>query len=362
MTEPHVLEVGGYPPPYGGITVHIQRLCREAQKAGIAVRVADPFPDASEEKRRAGSVIVPLRGPSWLKFGRLVAACRVSRAVHFHGSALENLWMMGPIAPALGRPYVVSIHSGNFPGRWKEMSRGKQLSIVRLLSRAHSLVCVSDALRQFVEGLLPIRKRILVLPAFLPPARPREVHPLVRDLRASAEKIVLTSGFPLDNYGLLSFIESMSEISRERKIGTVVVLYPTSDPTNADRYRDEENRVREAVRAFTRECPHVVVLEALAPDTFASVQAGCDIFVRNTCTDGDSVALRESGHLGCQVLASDAVERPRGSLLFRAHDARALGQAIRTALEDPAVGRVESPPDTAGPILAIYRELLGSPS
>jgi glycosyltransferase involved in cell wall biosynthesis len=354
-----ILEVGGLPPPYGGITVHIERLCREGAERGFSIRVADPSPDASAAKRALwGTRIVPLQGPAPAKLAQLLGACRASALVHFHGSALENLWMLGPVAPALGRPYVVSVHSGNFPLRWSAMPAYKRAAIRRLIARADGVVCVSGALRDFIASLLPLPARTIVTPAFIPPAPPSSTHPAIAALRERCEKVVLTSGFPLENYGIESFISAVNEVSERAPIGCVIVLYPTSDPTNPHRYQAEEQRVRAAVSKFAADRARVVVLESLPPEVFSSVQAGCDVFVRNTLSDGDSVALREAGHFGCQIVASNAVARPAGTIEFAAHEPASLAKALAEALADPTRGRIRSAPGNARPILDLYQELL----
>ena len=46
----------------------------------------------------------------------------------------------------------------------------------------------------------------------------------------------------------------------------------------------------------------------------------CDLFLRPTNSDGDSVSVRESLSLGVPVIASDAAPRPNGTILFRSRD------------------------------------------
>ncbi|MDX2087791.1 MAG: glycosyltransferase family 4 protein [Kofleriaceae bacterium] len=361
-SAPPILQVGGYPPPYGGITVHIQRLCREMAGAGLRVRVADPYSDDAPAGKRAlwGGLVAPLIGRPWRKALALLKLCRESRVIHFHGSALENLWMLGIAAPLLRAPYVVSIHSGNFPGRWSEMRALKRLCIRSLIARASAVVCVNASLADFVSREIAPLRRSLVLPAFIPPERPATIHAAIASLRERCDAIVLSSGFPLDNYGIDTLIEAVRQLRGTRRIGLALVLYATSDPTNPDRYREEEARVRRAVEAFRAESDAVVVMDGVAPEAFSSIQAGCDVFVRNTRFDGDSVALREAAHLGCRIVASDAVARPPGALLFRAHDVGDLRRAIDEACGREDAGRVVSDVDNAKALISLYRELLAT--
>lgn len=46
----------------------------------------------------------------------------------------------------------------------------------------------------------------------------------------------------------------------------------------------------------------------------------CDVFVRPTNTDGDAVSLREALYFWIPSVASDAVQRPEGTVLFNSRD------------------------------------------
>jgi hypothetical protein len=201
-----------------------------------------------------------------------------------------------------------------------------------------------------------------VVPAFIAPVRPDSAHPEVRALRARFSKLVLICGFPLPEYGFESFMEAVRGERGKGRVAYVIVLYPTSDSADGDKYREGEASVRQRISRFSAQAVDVLVLEAMSPEELSTVQVGCDIFVRNTNVDGDSVALREAGYLGCQVVASDAVARPLGALIFRAHDAEDLRRALNRAVEDETCGRLElSGRDGSERIIDLYRDVLGRP-
>ena len=53
--------------------------------------------------------------------------------------------------------------------------------------------------------------------------------------------------------------------------------------------------------------------------------------MRATDRDGDAVAIREASYFGKTVIASDCVERPSGTILFRTGDAESLAGALAQA-------------------------------
>jgi len=61
---------------------------------------------------------------------------------------------------------------------------------------------------------------------------------------------------------------------------------------------------------------------------FSGVLKLCDLFVRPSSTDGDAVSVREALWLGIPTIASDAVPRPAGVVVFQNRDANDLASKI----------------------------------
>jgi glycosyltransferase involved in cell wall biosynthesis len=65
---------------------------------------------------------------------------------------------------------------------------------------------------------------------------------------------------------------------------------------------------------------------------FVPVLDVADLFVRPTNTDGDANSIREALYLGVPCVASNAVERPNGTILFSTRDIDDFETKVRTAL------------------------------
>jgi glycosyltransferase involved in cell wall biosynthesis len=74
------------------------------------------------------------------------------------------------------------------------------------------------------------------------------------------------------------------------------------------------------------------VLLNIASGIFVPVLAEADVFVRPTNTDGDANSVREALYLGVPAVASDVVERPAGTILFRTRDLDDLEAKVRSVL------------------------------
>ena len=59
-----------------------------------------------------------------------------------------------------------------------------------------------------------------------------------------------------------------------------------------------------------------------------------DIVLRPTNTDGDALTVREALFLGKKVLASDIVERPEGTILFKTRDIDDLEKRLSSIINE----------------------------
>jgi glycosyltransferase involved in cell wall biosynthesis len=88
-----------------------------------------------------------------------------------------------------------------------------------------------------------------------------------------------------------------------------------------------------------------------------AVIAGCDVFVRPTLADGDSVSVREAIALGRRVVATAVGNRPQEARLVAPGDDLQLASGICEALAE-APAAAEGPPadgDAIERIFALYR-------
>jgi hypothetical protein len=82
-------------------------------------------------------------------------------------------------------------------------------------------------------------------------------------------------------------------------------------------------------------------------------------FVRPTNRSEDPISLRRALQAGVPCIASDAAQRPEGSLLFRSRDALGLARAISGLIE---AGQSPKDIDPGAPapqsLLSLYEDLL----
>lgn len=353
-----VMIVGGYPPPYGGVSVHCQRLA-----AALSARLDVLVIDSAADTRPGWDPAIPMVYRVGAIHDRPTRAWRLlmriartkSRIAHFHAGSFDNFALLAlPLIGALprGTRRLVTIHSGSFPMRVTSASAGRRRLMAAVLRQMDCVVCVSAAIAEQVRALAP-DVRTEVVPAYLPaPAEPDPViDEAIERLRdRGVERVCVAAGFARPYYGFHTVLDAVAEDESLRgRVGLIFAFYT------------EYEAAYHAKVAGRLEELGGIAFDNLTPEQFAYLLGRADTFLRPTDRDGDSVALREARALGKQIVASDCVTRPGGSILFRAMDPASLREAMHVAVanRDAGTGREDADANWRA-MKRIYRSL-GAP-
>jgi glycogen(starch) synthase len=322
--------VGGYPPPYGGISVHIQRLKREYSDC-FMIHVIDVYngrdenPILEEVYRCGGTIPFNL----WRSVKRLREVD--AHLVHFHVSAMAKFAVAGflfVMTLKKGTKKIITIHSGSFIQQYRNSGRLRRLMVMRLLRVFDRIISVNAENKKLLKELGIPEERISLIPAFLPPIveRSREIDEELNNLRDDTRKIVLVSGCARKYYGFHLVLDALDDLGMGRKNIAVVFVFHHSFHHSYD-----NEYVSTLERSLERGVPYRIFKD-LNPGEFSFLLSKIDIYVRATDRDGDAVTLREAIYFGKQTIASDCVKRPRGVVLFETGRVDSLRKAIEKTM------------------------------
>jgi glycosyltransferase involved in cell wall biosynthesis len=319
--------VSGYPPPYGGVTVEVQRLRPLLDRVGVEYVIYNAVSE-SEDGDRVISVhrfrgfwtlwyLLRGREPAiYLMSGRLIA------------------WVLGAFAARWRRKRVLVQLRNSFLADWIARSPWRRLWAGFALRRLTGVVCVSRLLMDCAEKVGVEPGRLLWSPAFLPPdlapVDRSSVAPEVWSFAATREPLIAANGKVLwyegqDLYGLDHLVELAARLKPDFPRAGIIVCF-WDHVTEDDGYLAELKR-----RAEARGVADNLFFNT-RKGTFVPVLEASNVFVRPTNTDGDAVSIREALYLGVPAVASDAVERPDGTILFRTRDIGDFEAKVRAAL------------------------------
>lgn len=334
--------VGDFPPPQGGISVHVKQLYGFLKEAAVAVRVLD----IGKGKHETDDV-TPVRG--WLDYARHVSRLATSDEI-VHLNISGNNSKAWAVAASLGTSLsadarrVITVHSGLMPGFIRGSSQ-RRLMVRAALSGYHRILAVSDAVSAaLIECGVPANK-VLVQPAFLASqVRPGALPPEFAAMRARRQPLLSFAHHPSPVYGRELMFAALRELSRRYPEAGLAVFGPGT------RSADFEDAAKAAgvtgLIENLAELPHEQTL---------AVIAASDAFIRPTTADGDSISVREALTLNVPCVASDVAVRPLGTTVFKGKDVSSLCDAVSQAL---ATGPTLVPAVDTGPVvLDLYSKL-----
>lgn len=321
--------IGGLPPPYGGVSVHIKRLLAHLDRAGIHYHLYNTGLDPTASER-----ITPV-GRRGLKWFLQYLVCGREPVVYVHTSQWGIWAATWWLSRVRGKAVVIALHTDSLRRLWPVRGRPAKRAILAAFRAAHTLVAVNSHIRDFLEQTGGLGHKTVVIPAFIePPDDPSnqtEIAPAVRSFCESHRPIILANGAPIlyddgrDLYGIDMTIEMAARLREVwPHIGVIwyVLKFPGWNPSYLNRMTDHiRRRNLDAHWLFVEPTGEMYPL-------FRSV----DLFVRPTCSDGDAVSVREALYFRVPTVASDASPRPNGTIVFHSRDLEDYVAKVRDAL------------------------------
>jgi len=317
---PKVLFVGPYPPPHGGISVHVARARAMLARAGVRCGVLN-----IEKGAPASEAYIRVNGAlDFLK--QLARHARNDWTFHVHTNGHNpKSWLValaGGLAARLGAGGTLTLHSGLAPA-YLESGGPWRRTVARLTCALYSrVVCVNEEIADSLLALGVSWRRLEISPAYLPPSHiSSTLPPDIGAWLSTRHPVLSTILFYRPEYGFELVVEAVERLRRKHaRLGCLVI-------GGTEGRREAEALVRRhGLEEWMRLCGDVDHSLCIA------LMSRSDVFVRATYSDGDSISVREAVALGVPVVASNVGARPPGVALFPAGDADALVERVEEVL------------------------------
>jgi glycosyltransferase involved in cell wall biosynthesis len=329
-----VLLIGPLPPPHGGISVHVSGIQRQLTAAGVNSRVLDM------------SVVRPGFVFGWLVLRHALQGW----TLHFHTNGHNvKSWLLALGCGLAGQARggcILTLHSGMLPDYLKAAPRWMRKLAAFTCSLYRQVICVSPEIGNALLLLGLESMRVEVLPAFLS-AESIEVPPEAGLLAWIGRHRPLFSAvlFFRPEYGFDLLVAMLARLSsRHPDFGCLVM-------GRGEQRAEAEQRVIEAGLD-----ENILLMGDVDHDACLALMSACDVFLRATLQDGDSISVREALSLGVPVVASRVGARPAGAILFRAGDLEdmlakvELAMAAKRGVQSRAAGCMDR-------LMEIYRQV-----
>lgn len=320
----NIVLIGKYPPPYGGITVHIQRLHKYLSDNNYNCYICHTGLKTSEKNIKNIISIFNIIGVIRLK--------KLNPIIHFHISEFGNLLkIFGLTLFFISQIKIVTIHSGSFVKNFHNYSNLRKYIINLILRRFKKIISVNkDQKNILVQHFNISNEKIDIIPAFLTPSTSDvgiEKSKLLKIHNSKDIKIV-TSGYIYDYYG---FDMIADYFIKNNNILGIFAFYDKYDTVL-------KNKLLEKINPYE----NILYFFDLTPTQFNWIMKNSDIYIRNTDRDGDCVAIREAAYWGKKILATDVVDRPKGTELFSFNNMKDFEVKLNDVIKSELSGIINS--------------------
>jgi len=329
MDKLKVALVGTYPPPYGGVSVHIQRLHDFLLNNGFQCVVID----FSSSVKNAKNVINARK----IKNLRSIQNAG-GGIIHIHSSGINlkkimAFFLLSILCEIRRNKLVVTFHS--FRDQVERFDWLRKIMLKTFSKLALHYIAVSPCIKNQLLSLNIDPQKISVIPGFLPPTtKQRDIHEIPQEIWNFIDNrwpVIAANGFRIsfynsqDLYGIdmcIDLCDKLRDIYNQ--IGFIFCLSTIGDPS----YFNKINQMI-AEKGISDNFLFVTGSRQFYPILLKS-----DVFVRPTNTDGDAVSVREALHFKIPTVASDVVPRPEGVILFKNRDSNDFTSKVEGVLHD----------------------------
>ncbi len=315
----HVLLLGPFPPPQGGVQTNLVAIRKLLFDRGIPCNAIN----LTRYRRPSHDGVYYPESP--LQVLRCIFDVPAT-IIHLHigGELAPRLLLLGLICTLLrGRRTVLTFHSGGYPSSPGGKTAGPWTLRGLVLRRFDCLIAINHQLKAlFVKFGVPAERIRFILPYSLPACVPDVALPApVAAFFVTHSQVLLSMGWLEPEYDYPLQIRALASVRRRFPQAGLVIL-------GAGRLESELR----AVIAGTGQTEHVLLAGDTPHDIALVALFRSAIFLRTTHYDGDSVSVREALHFGTPVIASDNGMRPPGVHLVPIGDEAAAAACIEEVL------------------------------
>ncbi|WP_368294248.1 glycosyltransferase family 4 protein [Dehalobacter sp. TBBPA1] len=297
--------VGPYPPPRGGVSVHLQRLESILCNNGVKVEVFDTKLLQTNKSKIKKKLF-------HLKWLRQFEKCNWIDILHIHTVNWLDCAVIISIAKRRKIHTIITFHS--LRDEWHEMTMFKKKLVGYVLKNADYLIATGEKERNKLLKWLDCRTKLSIIPAFLKPKEiscelPTRIAQFIQNHKFIISANGSNTNFYQGNdiYGLDMLVELCSKLSNEIDVG---FIYCLSNVTDIEYIREIQKRIatNEIEDSF------LIVLDNI---DFWPLLRNTNLFIRPACTDSFGVSVAEALSSGIPSIASDVCKRPEGTILFK---------------------------------------------
>lgn len=344
----HIVQLGPYPPPEGGVSRNMiairDALRAQGDKCSIVVTVAGEATGEESDVRRPDSPFGLLRLLWSMRFDVL--------HLHIGGTVPIRVLALAFACTVLGRGRaVLTMHSGAFPQTPEAIAARPGTLSGFVFRRFARIIAVNESIAEVFRryGVADDRIRVILPFALKSPDPGVTVPGELKAFSTAHSPLLLSVGGLEPDYDPMFQVGAMKGVLVEFPSAGLMIV---GDGTMRKQVETAISESGYADRIYLAgNVEHPVTLHLIKDAA---------VLIRTTLFDGDAISVREALHLGTPVVATDNGMRPAGVTLYEPSDREAFAKTIKNSMENPpASGDPEEPDDSNTlQVIKLYNELI----
>ena len=307
LSNKKILIIGPYPPPMGGVSIHIKRVKIKLDKQKNKVFI---FDTSQKFSNKISSFIALFKKISHTK----------PDIIYYHepSESIQKFAFVTILRIFFRSNLTIIDHDCRF---LYKCSKIKKPIFNFLTKQSDFIVLIGDSTYKcYLDNKINIIKKISVESPFLQPNLSEEKiilnnYPkLLHEFLKSHQPIISANAFtPVlidgkDLYGFDMSIELIKELKKiHQKIGIVWAICKEGDRTYFE-------SIKQKIKNFDLKKNFYFLI---GNQEFWPIIKNSDLFIRPTLSDGHSVSVKEADFLSIPILASDICLRSKNTILFK---------------------------------------------
>lgn len=334
--------LGPYPPPYGGISIHIKRLYLNLYEKGVSTyiyAIGSKKETKLNLKQNKFITYVNIKMALWK-----ILFIEKNNIVHSHISGRVDKIILGFFSLILRKKIIVTLHGNGIKGYYNRSNFLIKKILCFSLSKLSAIVVVNEELKNYLVNLNIPKSKIVVIPSYINPIiREEDYIKIDRKVWYFIKHSKLKNKFILTGNGNIRFYNSQDLYGLDLLVELVHRLklqgYNVSLVFALLGY-DEQNKLE---RDYFKKLLSVIMKYNLQDDIYIyktkdteyyPILEKTDIFIRPTNTDGYGISVVEALYLGKPAIASDVCSRAEGTILFKNRNLDDLEQKTKLILDN----------------------------
>ncbi|MCT8975973.1 glycosyltransferase family 4 protein [Clostridium sp. CX1] len=329
MRKHNIAIIGNYPPPIGGVSVHIERLAKNLKEKNVDYIVYD----ISKKKKYTDLNVIYIKS---LKMWIIKYLFSFNNSiVHCHEKNWYLLFILCIITKLHKAKLILTLHS--FRENVKEFNFIKRKIFNFCIRNIDCFIAVGENEKNKIIKYGGSSSKIEVIPPYINPRYSNEddkkIPQYVWEFINNKDICILANAFKIsfykneDLYGLDMCVELCKKLKDNYKSKSVGIIFCLPDIGHYQYY----NKIKNEIVRLDLNDDFLIVNENIP---MYPITRRCHIFIRPTNTDSYGLSIAEAIHYNIPSIASDVCKRPRGTILFQNRNIEDLYLKVLNVLED----------------------------